>query len=122
MKVCISSTNNDLEASVDPRFGRCQYFLFVDSETMNFEAVGNPAFIAGGGAGIQAAQFVVNKGAKVVLTGDVGPNAFQALQAGGVKIVTGTQGLVKDVIERFNKGELGYAGAPSVESHAGMRR
>ncbi len=122
MKVCISSTNNDLEASVDPRFGRCQYFLFVDTETMNFEAVGNPAFIAGGGAGIQAAQFVVNKGAKVVLTGDVGPNAFQALQAGGVKIVTGTQGLVKDVIERFNKGELGYAGAPSVESHAGMRR
>jgi predicted Fe-Mo cluster-binding NifX family protein len=122
MKLCISSTNNDLEASVDPRFGRCQYFLFVDTETMNFEAVGNPAFIAGGGAGIQAAQFVVNKGAKVVLTGDVGPNAFQALQAGGVKIVTGTQGLVKDVIERFNKGELGYAGAPSVESHAGMRR
>jgi len=122
MKVCISSTNNDLEASVDPRFGRCQYFLFVDTETMNFEAVGNPAFIAGGGAGIQAAQFIVNKGAKVVLTGDVGPNAFQALQAGGVKIVTGTQGLVKDVIERFNKGELGYAGAPSVESHSGMRR
>ena len=122
MKVCISATNNDLEASVDPRFGRCQYFLFVDTETMNFEAVGNPAFIAGGGAGIQAAQFIVNKGAKVVLTGDVGPNAFQALQAGGVKIVTGTQGLVKDVIERFNKGELGYAGAPSVESHAGMRR
>ena len=122
MKVCISSTNNDLEASVDPRFGRCQYFLFVDTETMNFEAVGNPAFIAGGGAGIQAAQFIVNKGAKVVLTGDVGPNAFQALQAGGVKIVTGTQGLVKDVIERFNKGELRYAGAPSVESHAGMRR
>ena len=122
MKVCISATNNDLEASVDPRFGRCQYFLFVDTETMNFEAVGNPAFIAGGGAGIQAAQFIVNKGAKVVLTGDVGPNAFQALQAGGVKIVTGTQGLVKDVIERFNKGELGYAGAPSVESHSGMRR
>jgi len=122
MKLCISSTNNDLEASVDPRFGRCQYFLFVDTETMNFEAVGNPAFIAGGGAGIQAAQFVVNKGAKVVLTGDVGPNAFKALQAGGVKIVTGAQGPVKDVIERFNKGELGYAGAPSVESHAGMRR
>jgi predicted Fe-Mo cluster-binding NifX family protein len=122
MKLCISSTNNDLEASVDPRFGRCQYFLFVDTETMNFEAVGNPAFIAGGGAGIQAAQFVVNKGAKVVLTGDVGPNAFKALQAGGVKIVTGAQGSAKDVIERFNKGELGYAGAPSVESHAGMRR
>jgi predicted Fe-Mo cluster-binding NifX family protein len=122
MKVCISSTKNDLNASVDPRFGRCQYFLFVDTETMHFEAVGNPAFTAGGGAGIQAAQAVVNKGANVVITGNVGPNAFQALQAGGIKIVTGAQGSVKDVIERFNKGELGYAGTPSVESHAGMRR
>jgi predicted Fe-Mo cluster-binding NifX family protein len=122
MKLCISSTGNGLESPVDPRFGRCRYFLLVDTETMNVETVENPAFIAGGGAGIQAAQLVVNKGAKVVLTGDVGPNAFQALQAGGVKIVTGAQGSVKDVIERFNKGELGYTGAPSVKSHAGMRR
>lgn len=122
MKLCISSTGSGLESTVDPRFGRCRYFLMVDTETMNVETVENPAYIAGGGAGIQAAQLAVNKGAKVVLTGDVGPNAFQALQAGGVKIVTGAQGSVKDVIERFNKGELGYAGAASAESHAGMRR
>jgi len=122
MKLCISSTGTDLEASIDSRFGRCQYFLFVDTETMNFEAVGNPAFTAGGGAGIQAAQAVVNKGANAVITGNVGPNAFQALQAGGMKIITGAQGPVKDVIERFNKGELGYTGSPSVESHSGMRR
>jgi predicted Fe-Mo cluster-binding NifX family protein len=89
---------------------------------MNFEAVGNPAFTAGGGAGIQAAQAVVSKGADAVVTGNVGPNAFQALQAGGVKITTGARGPVKDVIKRFNKGELGYAGSPSVESHSGMRR
>jgi predicted Fe-Mo cluster-binding NifX family protein len=103
MKLCISSTKNDLEASVDARFGRCQYFLFVDTETMNFEAVGNPAFTAGGGAGIQAAQAVVNKGADAVITGNVGPNAFQAL-------------------ERFNKGEYEYAASPSVETHYGARR
>ncbi len=122
MKLCISSTNNDLEASVAPRFGRCQYFLFIDAETMNFEAVGNPAFTAGGGAGVQAAQLVVNKGADAVITGNVGPNAFQALQAGGVKIVTGVSGSVKEAVERFGKGEFQYTGAPSVESHAGMRR
>jgi predicted Fe-Mo cluster-binding NifX family protein len=122
MKLCISSTGNGLESMVDPRFGRCRYFLMVDTETMNVETVENPAYIAGGGAGIQAAQLVVNKGAKVVLTGDVGPNAFKALHAGGVRIVTGAQGSVKDVLERFNKGELGYAGSPSVESHSGMRR
>jgi predicted Fe-Mo cluster-binding NifX family protein len=121
MKLCISSKGTNLEASVDPRFGRCQYFLFVDTETMNFQCVGNPAFAAGGGAGIQAAQLAINRGAKVILTGDVGPNAFQALQAGGVKIVTGAQGLIRDVIERFNRGELGYAGTASVGSHTGIR-
>ena len=121
-KLCISSTGTDLEASVDPRFGRCQYFLFVDTETMNFQCVGNPAFTAGGGAGIQAAQLAVNRGADVILTGDVGPNAFQALQAGRVKIVTGAQGSIKGAIERFHKGELGYTGTPSVELHSGMRR
>jgi len=122
MKLCISSTKNDLDASVDPRFGRCQYFLFVDTGTMKFEAVGNPAFTAGGGAGIQAAQAVVNKGANAVITGNVGPNAFQALQAGGVKIITGAQGTVKDVVERFNKGEYEYAASPSVETHHGSGR
>ena len=122
MKLCISSTKNDLEGAVDPRFGRCQYFLFVDTDTMDFEAVGNPAFVAGGGAGIQAAQLVVNKGSDVVITGNVGPNAFQALQAAGLKIVTGAQGAVRNVVEDFKGGAFGYAGAPSVESHHGTGR
>lgn len=122
MRLCISSTRNDLDASVDPRFGRCQYFLFINAETMDFEAVGNPAFIAGGGAGVQAAQLVANRGADVVITGNVGPNAFQALQAAGLKIITGAQGTVKNVIESFKKGAFDYVGVPSVESHYGTRR
>jgi len=122
MKLCISSTKDDLEASVDPRFGRCQYFLFVDAETMNFEVAGNPAFTAGGGAGVQAAQLVVNKGADAVITGNVGPNAFQALQAAGIKIVTGFSGSIKEAVERFQKGEFKYIGSPSVQPHFGMRR
>jgi predicted Fe-Mo cluster-binding NifX family protein len=122
MKLCISSTRDNLDASVDPRFGRCQYFLFINAETMDFEAVGNPAFVAGGGAGIQAAQLVANRGADVVITGNMGPNAFQALQAAGVKIITGAQGTVRSVIDSFRKGALDYAGAPSVETHHGARR
>ena len=122
MKLCVSATGTDLEATVDSRFGRCQYFLFVDSETMDFESVGNPAFTAGGGAGIQAAQLVVNKGAVIVLTGYVGPNAFQALQAAGIKIVTGISGTVKEAVEKFKKGEVQYAGTPTVGSHFGMGR
>jgi predicted Fe-Mo cluster-binding NifX family protein len=122
MKLCASATGNDLASTVDPRFGRCQYFLFVDSETMDFESVGNPAFTAGGGAGIQAAQLVVNRGAGVVLTGNVGPNAFQALQAAGIKIVTGISGTVKEAVEKFKKGEVQFTGAPTVGSHFGMGR
>jgi predicted Fe-Mo cluster-binding NifX family protein len=122
MKLCISSTQNDLNASVDPRFGRCQYFLFVNAETMDFEAVGNPAFTAGGGAGIQAAQLVANRGTNVVITGNMGPNAFEALQTAGMKIIIGAQGTVRSVIDSFKKGDLHYAGTPSVETHYGARR
>jgi len=122
MKLCISSTGPHLEASVDPRFGRCQYFLFVDTETMSFESVVNPALMAGGGAGVQAAQLTVNKGAEVILTGNIGPNAFQALQAAGLKIATGVTGSVKEVIEKFKKGELQYTGTPTVDVHFGKGR
>jgi predicted Fe-Mo cluster-binding NifX family protein len=122
MKLCVSATGNDLGATVDPRFGRCQFFIFIDSETMDFESVVNPAFTAGGGAGIQAAQLVVNRGAGVVFTGNVGPNAFQALQAAGVKVVTGISGTVKEAVEKFKKGEVQYAGTPTVGSHFGMGR
>jgi predicted Fe-Mo cluster-binding NifX family protein len=122
MKICISSDGDSIESIVNPRFGRCKYFLLIEDESMNVEPVENPAFSAGGGAGIQAAQLVVNKGAKVVLTGDVGPNAFQALNAAGVKIVTGAGGQVKDVIEKFRKGEFDFTGSPSVGSHSGTGR
>jgi len=122
MKLCASATGNDLGATVDPRFGRCQYFIFVESDTMEFESIANPAFTAGGGAGIQAAQLVVNKGAAIVLTGNVGPNAFQALQAAGIKIVTGISGTVKEAVEKFKKGEVQFTGTPTVGSHFGMGR
>jgi predicted Fe-Mo cluster-binding NifX family protein len=122
MRLCISSSGSDLSSAVDPRFGRCQYFLLVDPETLNVEVVGNPAFSAGGGAGIQAAQTVVNKGVGAVITGNVGPNAFQALQAAGVKVITGAAGRVKDVVDKFNKGEFQYAMASTVETHHGTGR
>ena len=81
MKICVSSTANNLDAQLDPRFGRCPYLLIVDTETMQFEAIPNLAAGTSGGAGIQAAQTIANKGAKVVITGNVGPNAFKALSA-----------------------------------------
>jgi len=120
MKICVSASTNSLEAPVDPRFGRCPYFVIVDSETLQFEAVPNMASGAMSGAGIQAAQTIASRGVKVLITGNVGPNAFQALSAAGIKIVTGVSGTVRDVIERYKRGELKETGAPTVGGHFGM--
>ena len=117
MKVGISSTGEDLNANVDPRFGRCKYFLIVDTETMNFEPISNESAMASGGAGIQAAQTIAQTGIKVMITGNTGPNAFQTLSAAGIKVITGASGTVKDIVEKYKKGELQETDAPSVGSH-----
>jgi predicted Fe-Mo cluster-binding NifX family protein len=120
MKVCVSAVADSLDAQVDPRFGRCTSLVIVDSENMEFEAIPNMASGAMGGAGIQAAQTIASKGAKVLITGNVGPNAFQALSAAGIKIVTGAFGTVREVVEKYKRGELKETGAPTVGGHFGM--
>jgi predicted Fe-Mo cluster-binding NifX family protein len=120
MKICVSATSNSLDAPVDPRFGRCPHFLIIDLDTMQFEAIPNRASNAMGGAGIQAAQIIVSKGVKVLITGNVGPNAFQALSAAGVQIITGAYGTVREVIEKYKRGELKGTNAPTVGWHFGI--
>ena len=120
MKICVSAVGNNLDAQLDPRFGRCPYFVIVDSETMQFEATPNIASGAMGGAGIQAAQTIASKGVKVLITGNVGPNAFQALAAAGIKIVVGAFGTVREVVEKYKRGELSETDAPTVGGHFGM--
>ena len=120
MRICVTATGRDLNAQVDPRFGRCQYFVFVDSDTMASEAMPNDAIAAPGGAGIQAAQAVVNKGVDVLISGNIGPNAFQVLFAAGVKVATGAYGTVKEAVEMYKSGKLRETGASTITAHAGM--
>ncbi len=87
---------------------------------MKFEAIPNVAAGAMGGAGIQAAQTVASRGVKVLITGNVGPNAFQALSAAGIKIATGAFGTVREVIEKYKRGELKETSMPTVGGHFGM--
>jgi predicted Fe-Mo cluster-binding NifX family protein len=122
MKICVSATANSLEASLDPRFGRCLYLVIVNSETMEFEAYPNLAADSTGGAGIKIAQTIANEGVKVVITGNVGPNAFGVLSAVGIEIVTGAFGTVREVVEKFKRGELKRTGAPTVDGHFGVGR
>jgi predicted Fe-Mo cluster-binding NifX family protein len=91
--------------------------LIVDSETMQFEVISNTAAGSSGGAGIQAAQTIVNMGAKVLVTGNIGPNAFRALLVAGIQIMTGASGTVMEAIEKFKKGELKKTDAPTVVEH-----
>lgn len=121
MKIAVSAVRGHLDASVDPRFGRCAYFLIVDTDTMAFEAIENAAATAAGGAGVQAAQTVANAGAKAVVTGNVGPNAFQTLSSLGLRIYTGASGTVRQAVEQFKKGELTESTDATVGSHFGMR-
>ena len=106
MKICVTASAESLESQVDPRFGRCQYFIIVNTDTMTFEATSNVSAGAMSGAGIQAAQDVVKKSVQAVITGSVGPNAFQVLSSAGIKILTGAAGTVREAVERFKKGQL----------------
>jgi len=112
MKACVTATNAGLNAQVDPRFGRAAYFVFVDTDSMESESVANPNVGAVGGAGIQSAQLVAERGAQVVITGHLGPNAASALAAAGIQVVLGVQGMtVKEAVEAFKTGKLQAAPA-----------
>jgi predicted Fe-Mo cluster-binding NifX family protein len=120
MKVAVSATGKELDATIDPRFGRCANFIIVETDDMSFEAFDNESIALSGGAGIQAAQFVASKGAKTVLTGNVGPNAVQTLSAANIEIFVGQSGTVRELVEKYKMGRLSSERTPNVPDHYGM--
>ena len=122
MKIAVSASGASLDADIDPRFGRCQYFIIVDPDTMEFEAVSNGGAMAGGGAGISTAQTIAGKGVQAVLTGNCGPNAFEVLSAAGITVATGVTGKVRDAVRDFQAGKWQVDSRPSVPGHFGMGR
>lgn len=106
MKIVITSQGKTLQDDIDPRFGRCRYFLIVDDETNEVEAIPNPQVSAGGGAGIRTAQFMVDRGIKAVLTGNIGPNASKVLNESGIKVYINNNGTGESVLNDFKNGKL----------------
>jgi len=109
MKITVSATEGNLNADVDMRFGRCPYYIVFEVEEnriKDHEILKNIADQEMRGAGITAAQTVVNKETNIVITGNVGPKAFSVLSSSGIKIISGVNGNVKDVVEKYLKGEL----------------
>jgi predicted Fe-Mo cluster-binding NifX family protein len=115
MKVCITARQEGLTAEVDPTFGRAAYFAFVDTDTQTLENVANA--VGAHGAGIQAAQTVAEKGATAVITGDIGPNAYQGLDAARIEMYTGATGTVKQALADFQAGKLTRSGGATSTRH-----
>ncbi|NSW90087.1 MAG: NifB/NifX family molybdenum-iron cluster-binding protein [Firmicutes bacterium] len=119
MKICISSKGNSLDSMLDSRFGRADYFIIVDTDTMEFESIENTAATSGGGAGITSGQMMVDRDIKAVITGNVGPNAMSVLKAADIDIYRGMAISVKENIESFKRGLLEKIEA-TVPAHSGL--
>lgn len=120
MKIAVSSTGTDLNAQVDPRFGRCQHFIVTDPDTMEFEVLENSSAVATVGAGIATGQFIASRGVSVMLTGNCGPNAFDVLQAAGIKVMTGVSGTVRDAVDSYKAGKYQVSSQATTAPHSGM--
>jgi len=105
MRLIITAQGKELTAPIDPRFGRCAFFILWDSATQQHTAYANEA-AANSGAGIGSAQFVVDKHVEMVITGQIGPRAMQVLQSADVEVRITTASTVQEAIDRFQKGEM----------------
>lgn len=118
-KIAVTSEGPDLDDALDPRFGRAAGFIVVDPETLEFEYLDNGASqVMAQGAGIQAAENVANSGAKAVLTGYVGPKAFKALAAVGIRVGQNLENMtVRQAVEAFTNGGVTWAEQPNRQGH-----
>jgi len=124
IKIAVSTNNGGLEDEVCPVFGRCMRYTLVECEGKDVkrtEDKENPGFASGGGAGIQAAQFVVNEGVKAAVSGNFGPNSAAILKQAGVEMIH-FQGNVGDAVRKYLEGELNPLDAPTVRDNFGRGR
>lgn len=118
MKIAISSNGDNLQSGVDPRFGRCKNFIIIEISGMSLIVHQNSAQFEGHGAGTKAAQDLLKLGISAVISGNIGPNAFQVLSAANIKVYTST-GIVEQAVEAFKKGYLIEVTQPSNAGHMG---
>jgi predicted Fe-Mo cluster-binding NifX family protein len=120
VRIAVTANGTDLDAPASPIFGRCPTYIFVETDDMQFEAVENAAIGAAGGAGIQAAQLVLQRGAQAVVTGNIGPNALDVFLSAGVHIYLFAGATVREAVEAFNAGRLQPVSTASAQAGMGM--
>lgn len=120
MIIAVTSSGPKLKSEIDPRFGRCPYFIIYDTDNNKFEAIENSNMRGMGGVGVQSAQMMADKGVQVVISGNCGPNAFRTMNAAGIQLISGATGTVESVIQEYKKGNLKPTNQSNVESHSGL--
>lgn len=121
MKIAVSSTGKEVSSLLDPRFGRCAFYALYDTGDRKWNFLPNPASLEGSGAGIKAAQFLIEQKVDVLLTGDVGPNASRILNSAGVKICSLPEVSLEEAIKQYEQGRYKIVTGATVGSHAGLR-
>ncbi len=109
MKIALPSTGDGLDSQVSMIFGRCPKFVIVeveDGKIKSDKTIENTGVSQRGGAGITAGQLIGNQDAKTVITGAMGPRAFEIMNQLGMKVYSAVQGTVRENVEKFIKGEL----------------
>jgi predicted Fe-Mo cluster-binding NifX family protein len=118
MKVAVTTSGNDLDAQVDPRFGRAPHFLIIETETGESYLKENTQNLnAAQGAGIQSAMNICEEDVDCVITGNCGPKAYATLNAANIAIHTCEGMTVGEAIEKLKRGELAEAQEANVEGH-----
>jgi len=117
MKIVVSAEGAGLEAKTSGIFGRCPFYVYVDTETMAVESEPNPAANMAGGAGIQAAQHVIGQGVGAILSGNVGPNAVEVLESAGIDIYVMSEATVAAAVQALKAGALTKQGEGGLVSH-----
>lgn len=119
MKIIISATGQDRESLLDRRFGRCEYFIIYDTETKASSVISNRGAYSGGGAGIAAANQVIEEKAEIIITGNLGPNAYELIEKAGIKAYCCDELPVFKAIELFQQNQLSKI-CMAGNSHHGM--
>jgi len=118
MKIAISTGEENVRALLNPRFGRCEFFALYDTETKEWKFIPNSGSLEGKGAGIKAAQLVIEQNVDVLLTGDLGPNAADLIAEAGIKVYSLPEITLEEAVAEFEKGNLAAAPAESAPSNS----
>ncbi|WP_027624612.1 NifB/NifX family molybdenum-iron cluster-binding protein [Clostridium lundense] len=117
MKIAISAIGKTMEDVLDMRFGRCEYFQIHDTESGQIKVIENKGLNSSGVAGIAASNQLIEEKIDVIITGNLGPNAFELIEKAGIKAYKSGNIAINSVLEKYNKGELNEIEIPEPSHH-----